>query len=263
MTINCEWCNSLKEKPNNRFCSIVCRNKFISSTNDYKKISEKLKKPDIKKICKQCNKEFSTKQKNKIFCCLSCSGTWNNLHRSKTVYEKHSKILKEKIQSGNLFLPKNIKEKIKIFCLKCNKEFYVIPSIANTRKYCSFNCYQKQIPIYDINSSYEYSLTEYRNLCQFKFSLNSYPEEFDFSLIQKIGWYSPSNKKNNLNGVSRDHMYSVKDGWINKIDPRIISHPANCRLIKHTENISKNYHSVITLEQLLSKIESWNKKYSF
>jgi hypothetical protein len=86
-------------------------------------------------------------------------------------------------------------------------------------------------------------------------------EEFDFYLVEKHGWYSPTNKKNNLSGVSRDHILSVKDGFDNGIPPHIISHPANCRLMIHTENISKNCSSDITYEELLEKIKKWDEKY--
>ena len=99
-------------------------------------------------------------------------------------------------------------------------------------------------------------------MAKFNFNLASYPEEFDFSLIEKVGWYSPTNKKNNLGGVSRDHILSVKFGFINDVDPKIIAHPANCQLLPHNENISKNHRSHISLEDLLIRIESWNQKYS-
>ena len=83
---------------------------------------------------------------------------------------------------------------------------------------------------------------------QILFSLDAYPEEFDFSLIEKYGWYKAKNNGDNPNGVSRDHMFSVKDGFLNKIDPKIISHPANCRLVLQRENAKKRNKSCITLE---------------
>ena len=93
-------------------------------------------------------------------------------------------------------------------------------------------------------------------------SLKDYPEEFDFSLIESYGWYSPINSdKPNLSGVSRDHMVSVKYGWENNIDPKIISHPANCRLLLQSENVSKSSNCSITYEELLQRIEAWNRKY--
>ena len=96
----------------------------------------------------------------------------------------------------------------------------------------------------------------------FDFNLADYPEEFNFSLIEEYGWYSASNRGNNLNGVSRDHMVSVKFGYENNIDPNIISHPANCRLMRHNDNVSKNEDCSISLEELKVRIEKWNLKYN-
>lgn len=64
-----------------------------------------------------------------------------------------------------------------------------------------------------------------------------------------------------INGVSRDHMFSVKDGFINYIDPIFLAHPANCRLIRHNENISKLDKSLFSKTELLSRIIEWDNKY--
>jgi hypothetical protein len=101
----------------------------------------------------------------------------------------------------------------------------------------------------------------YRNQCRFRFNVYDYPQEFDLKLLKKYGLYSPTNRKNNLNGISRDHIYSVYDGYVNKIDPQILSHPANCRLIKQNENSKKHKKSEITLIALKKKIYIWDKKY--
>ena len=83
-------------------------------------------------------------------------------------------------------------------------------------------------------------------------------EKFNFDLIREYGWYSPSNSSNpNLNGVSRDHMISVQYGFENGIDPKIISHPANCRLILQTENFKKRNNCSITIEELIDRIDRW------
>jgi hypothetical protein len=100
-------------------------------------------------------------------------------------------------------------------------------------------------------------------MCDFKFNILSYSCEFDLKLVEQYGWYSPTNKGNNISGVSKDHVYSVKDGFINKIDVKIISHPANCKLMIHSENSSKNFNSTITLEELKKRIREWDVKYKF
>lgn len=104
-------------------------------------------------------------------------------------------------------------------------------------------------------------IERYRQLCEFKFSVKDYPEEFNLELIQEHGWYQAANRGNNLDGVSRDHIVSVKFGFENNIDPELISHPANCRLMRHTKNQKKNSDSDMTLKELKDKIDSWNKKY--
>lgn len=56
-------------------------------------------------------------------------------------------------------------------------------------------------------------------------------------------------------------MYSVRDGFINKINPDIIKHPANCRLMIHNENNKKHSSSTITIGELLERIKEWDLKY--
>jgi hypothetical protein len=107
------------------------------------------------------------------------------------------------------------------------------------------------------------SKVQYRTATKFKFSLNKYHDWFSesFELIKTHGWYSASNKNNNLNGCSRDHMYSVSDGYKNNIQANIISHPANCRIITHPENQRKREKSIISLSELLKRIEEFDKIY--
>lgn len=92
--------------------------------------------------------------------------------------------------------------------------------------------------------------------------MKDYPDEFDFKLIEQYGWYKAKNRGNNPNGVSRDHMYSVVDGFVNNVDPLIVAHPANCRLIRQSENASKKNKSCITLDELKERIRIWNEKYT-
>lgn len=50
-----------------------------------------------------------------------------------------------------------------------------------------------------------------------------------------------------------DHIYSIRHGFENNVDPSIISDLANLRLLWHTENKSKHIRSDITLEELMDK----------
>ncbi len=99
---------------------------------------------------------------------------------------------------------------------------------------------------------------QYWEMCRFNFNFGDYPEEFDFVLLKKHGMYSSEN----INGVGRDHMISSRYGFDNKIDPEIIKHPANCRLMIQRKNSSKGIGCAITISELLERIKVWNEKYS-
>lgn len=110
--------------------------------------------------------------------------------------------------------------------------------------------------------SNEVGIKRYRQLCEFKFCLKDFPDYFDFDLIEKYGWYSARNRGDNLKGISRDHMYSISDGFRNNISPEIMGHPANCKLMRQNENGKKRTNSSITFEELCKKIEEFNLKYN-
>lgn len=257
----CEWCLLVDARPKGRFCSTLCKNRFISSKNDYTKIAEKLSKEKIAICCLCCNQNFYVDEhiaKEQKCCSRSCSAKINNSKRTEEVYQKQSKTLKEKYATGLLKLPTPPKNTVKQIynknCLFCKKDFVVLGS-HKKQQYCSVVC----TPQHQAKLNPKDKLAQYRRECNFQFALNSYPDKFDFSLIEKHGWYSPSNKNNNLGGVSRDHKFSVREGFEKNVSPEIMRHPANCELMIHNENISKNCNSSITLEQLLNQIKIWDE----
>lgn len=195
--------------------------------------------------CNKCHKKFKVIErenkfpiKDKYFCSDFCGHSHNQTEEQNCARSKKLK--------GKKYRKYKSKEK---FCKFCNK------LIRGKRNFCSDECLK------DWKRRKTSEFKKYWIDCQFKFALNEYPEEFNFTLIEKYGWYKASNHGNNLCGISRDHMLSISDGFKNKIDPKIISHPANCKLMRHNENSSKYKKSSITLEELLEKIKNWNKKY--
>ena len=184
-------------------------------------------------ICKCCGNEFEGLiSESRLFCSKSCSVTFNNKDRIVSEEQKEKvrlKLLKPKkikpieLRSCRFCGEKKIDKKHKIICEECKNTFYKF----------------------------------YKPLCNFDFNIMDYSNKFDLSLVEQHGWYSPINKRNNLNGVSKDHMYSVRDGFINNIEPEIIKHPANCKLLLHNDNNRKNYNSSITIDDLIERIKNW------
>jgi hypothetical protein len=243
------------------YCSLTCRNIFVNKNlRNYDKVSDtfqqKKKEKEEKylenpKKCLHCDSIISYDSRENNYCNHSCFASESNMKREVTWGDKiRNSIHKYLIENG-------IKEegKIGIYDITCKGCGNIFQKDRNDLSYCSFECRRT----FGRRNMSEYQ--KYRVDSNFKFSLKDYPNEFDFTLVERYGWYSPTNKKNNLNGVSRDHMFSVKEGFDKGIDPKIISHPANCRLMIHNDNISKNKKSVITIEELLERIKKFEEKY--
>lgn len=222
-------------------------------------------------ICLNCEKNFIfNKSGKRKFCSNSCSNSHSSRNR------KHTKETKEKIRLKLIGVKKSEETRNKLLgkgnpnwkggkSILKNDKFKILFSGTEKEKRIRICRFCKE---FKIENKYKIICDDckityykyYRPLCEFDFNLNNHPNKFNLSLIKKHGRYSPSNKNNNLNGVSRDHMYSVYSGFINKVDSEIIKHPANCRLLLHADNNKKKTRNTITLEQLLEKIKSWDSK---
>lgn len=260
MDTTCPICKKDKPKPKNKYCSLSCRNVYINKLKDYskqsKKISDSLKSftvaksgqfKEFKVICHRCSIEIKVIErekrfpmKNQYYCSRACANT-----RGPRTDDFKQKV---RLKLSNKSIDKT--------CKQCFSSF---STPIKNMEFCGKECRLK----YKRNLSFSQSSlkTMYRKVTIFKFSLNSYPNEFDFSLIDKHGWYRAKNHGNNLTGVSRDHLFSVMEGFNQMINPLILAHPANCELVQHTKNISKNNKCSLTLDQLLDKIKNWNSKY--
>ena len=103
-------------------------------------------------------------------------------------------------------------------------------------------CYYESIKIpYEQSESFEKYNKNVRNLSSSSFRFNR-------SFIDPSGLKEINSRKYHV-----DHIYSVIDGFLNNIDPKIISSPINLRVISQQENLLKGSKSDILLEDLLKK----------
>ena len=214
-----------------KFCSVACSSKHST-------------KRQIKK-CLYCK----TNTLNPKFCCKSCRASHLNTGRilSDSTKLKIRTTLLAKYEKVSV---EYLGEYTRIYLCKC--------------KFTGKTWYSKTVKtihpdIIDTKKQYSYQ-------CRFNFGISSYPDWFQTAsgLIQNHGWYStPGSRKGikNINGISRDHMYSVTHGFKNNVDPCIISHPANCQLMQHVANQSKNTQCSLSLLDLMAKIEEFDKMY--
>lgn len=59
-----------------------------------------------------------------------------------------------------------------------------------------------------------------------------------------------------------DHLFSKSDGFRYQVDPAVVSHPANLRIISGSANSSKNFRSDISLQVLAERIEVWERTHT-
>ena len=210
----------------------ICGVKFIINITD-----NIFKKGKYRKTCSdECSKKLTALKTDAI--------------------EKSKKVSK----SVREYLIKNGKQLIRGThkkCKYCGKNF-ILNNHAE-QEFCSTECARNYSRLKKIENIEEQQI--YRSQAKFKFALNSYPDEFDFDLIKENGWYKASNHGNNLKGISRDHMFSVDEGYKQGVDPYLISHPANCKLMRHEDNFKKLTNCSITLDELIDRVNKWNEKY--
>ena len=95
--------------------------------------------------------------------------------------------------------------------------------------------------------------TIYWEQCQFNLA-GCIESVLGYNDLVSLGMY---HKTKNRDGVVRDHRVSIAYGYENSIDPKIISHPANCRFVPTKKNSSKSRRCEISVEQLLDDIEKF------
>lgn len=237
-TATCQHCSKLfTVSPGSygKFCSLSCGTIFRNKINLEKAKAKYKLNPTFCKCC-QTNIDYE-KRKNK-YCSISCSSKITN-----NVPRKRGPTAVEKLPYSRIKF---------ILCIHTN-QYYSNKNTDGSPRRCS--PYIKTIK------------EQYYSAARFKFNVYHYPNEFDLSLIKEHGWYTcPGLKRKgqpkNILGVSRDHIISVSYGFANNIDPKIISHPANCRIMLHIDNKIKHSKNDISLDQLLDKINIWNKKYT-
>lgn len=213
-----------------KFCSLSCGTSFRNQEN--KKLKE-IKYLELPNKCQNCKKELMYHQRNNKYCSNSCAAQITN-----KVPRKRGPTAKEKHQFSRIKF---------LLCDKTNKWY------SNRNKDGSF----RRCSPYIKTDKQKYYME-----ARFKFNVYNFPEKFDINLINTYGWYSCPGKKRknspkNVNGVSRDHLVSISYGFKNNIDPKIISHPANCQIVLHSENKRKSENCKITLDELLERIKNW------
>lgn len=130
--------------------------------------AERRKAP--KKYCLQCGAELKRGQHK--FCSSSCSATFNNLNRDKSVYEKVSNSLKkEKVCYKIEQTKQKYDEVFKLKCLNCGDIF---ESKNSNAQFCSGKCSSE----YKHKMSYNDFIQNNEKYCRPNYTPKSFKKEF-------------------------------------------------------------------------------------
>lgn len=117
-------------------------------------------------------------------------------------------------------------------------------SLKNRQNMCRY-CYYDSIRIsFDEIELFETYSKSVRSLTRFSFNKNK-------NIIDPDGLKELDSKNYHI-----DHIYSISDGFLNDIDPKIIASYHNLRIITKIENLQKGRKSGMELSELLEKINN-------
>lgn len=225
------------------------------------------------KRCPTCGADIPYERRNNKFCNSSCAASFTN----RTNKLRAVKLSEQERLVRNRAHRRKSREKKKVGSGRVrrrspgtrgnydrsNNPFPFVP-VRSCASCLKFHIKTKQKYCDDCSPN----ISQYRARAAFKFNVYKFPAEFDLSLIEPHGWYSPcgNHGKNrhlmNLDGVSRDHLFSVSDGFKRRVPPRLLAHPANCQLMHHRANSSKKGRSEISLGELINRVARWDHRYN-
>lgn len=216
-------------------CSAILKRKKLK--NDPEKFQKFIKK--VKENQSNVWNETSDDKKNEIFLKISISLKNNN-----------KKLTKEELSQKYGWLNKlNYQERLRKVNEITNNltEFYKNATDENKESIIEKRIRTRIKNGNCMNRSDTSEFINYKNLVR-KLSEKTYKK------YKKT--INPLNYKRGRTTYHLDHIVSIFDGFINDIDPNVISSQYNLRVITYKENCSKNYHSNMNIEKLISMYES-------
>jgi hypothetical protein len=218
------------------------KNKWDTKTNTEKiKIINNRHNTCIDKYGEEYKKQFLKKYQET---CLTKYGVKNISNVSYIAKKRGIKIKKTRMQNKELILEKTRKSNLKkygVTHIMLNKKIKnkILKKARITRTKNGNALPEEQIPLFQ---KYKARVFYYTNKNKYK--------KFSKLEISKIGICGKEG------ALQVDHIFSIKDGFINNIPPKILGDESNLQLLSWRENDIKNTSSPITKEKLFEKYEN-------
>lgn len=224
----CEICNK-EVKGKRKTCSKECRDKLCGLARKGKATYIDEDGNNITLTVKEATERGLVAASTKYVWSDESKKLASESHKGKRPHN-YSEEMRNKISKWSKNKPQEVQDKIRQTCY--DKGIWVKPEDKDAYK------------VY-------FELTEFKHGYD---TIN--PDER--KLLNKYGVF---NTHTNSKGCVRDHLLSRKYGFENNIDPEIISHPANCEIVLHAENVRRSMtnDNQITLTELLERIDQYDR----
>jgi len=244
---------------NKMFCSAKCNNNSEQTKNkfreNYQNLSETEKIVRNNKRTKTVNQKYggytlqSPELKKKMkSTMIQKYGVEHSFH-SDTIKQKALNTWIKKYGVDNPFKSSNIKEKIK----QVLKDRYGVDNSVNVNPEIRVNKGIKTkiergwiIPE-EFLSDYQIYRKKVKRLTETTYK--RYKNIINPNNLERV--------TNGKNGFQLDHKYSIIEGFLNNVEPEIISHHLNLQMIEWSSNRAKSKRCDIDLEHLKNEIKSY------
>jgi hypothetical protein len=226
-------------------------------------------------LCKHCNYNtvsFDTFSKGyHSFCSIKCSSNSDEKKAKimETCIDKYgvkniSMITREKALStmvekygGHISTTEQYKEKYKNTCLeKYGEEHY--SKVDQNNKFKLDNPMQNTLIINKTLKTkkergiiYKWSEDELKDIQSYRRSVSYYTEK-TYEVYKHI--INPNGLERGIHTNHIDHIFPVIEGWKNKIDPKLISHYKNLRIVDSYNNLSKGERTDFSVDDFFKII---------
>jgi hypothetical protein len=255
----CIHCNKPILDLSKMFCSAKCNNNSEQTKNkfreNYQNLSQTEKIVRNDKRTKTVNEKYggytlqSPELKKKMkSTMIEKYGVEHSFHND-AIKQKALNTWIKKYGVDNPFKSHNIKEKIK----EVLKYRYGVDNSANVNPEIRINNVMKTkiergwvIPD-EFLSDYQIYRKKVKRLTEIVYK--KYKNIINPNNLERI--------TNGKNGVQLDHKYSIIEGFLNNVEPEIISHHCNLQMLEWNDNRKKSKKCDVDLEQLKNEIKSY------
>lgn len=217
--------------------------------------------------CKNCNNNFLSKNTEQICCSRQCSNTYQGKIRKNTIDPKtgktYSHIFAKKAdisrRENGWYDSDKYKENIKIFinagqseqAIKKRAEYTLMAKKKNHNGMSLAQIATQKSLKTKAARGIVTPLSKKSAFARYKWLVWYYTKQNNLTLLP--GYNKRGRLSRHKNYYQLDHIYSIFDGFNNKVPPEIIGNIANLRFIPAIDNLKKNNKSEISLKNLFRR----------